>query len=221
MYRKEIVYDRETRDYAMYVNDELVGYARSYHDAESTLDQLVYEWLRHPHTGAVQQYRATLVETADIASEQNELEVETEETTTTTTNPTVHARFIPLADPVETGDVFELEIKLSGRVTVDPETLQDAYIAALAAPALQTARWQRALHRAIDEIITTGVITISDKALVWSSKTSEATYSATATGCQCAAFSGAQPCKHRAAAIIAALYQPDIVTVWNVRQVTR
>lgn len=46
MYRKEIVYDRETRDYAMYLDYELVGFARTYHDAEITLDQLVLELLQ-------------------------------------------------------------------------------------------------------------------------------------------------------------------------------
>lgn len=43
--RKEIIYDRETRDFAMYLNGDLVGFARSYHEAETTLDQLVYEVL--------------------------------------------------------------------------------------------------------------------------------------------------------------------------------
>ena len=43
MYRKEFVYDRETRDYAMYLDGELVGFARTYHEAEITLDQLVFE----------------------------------------------------------------------------------------------------------------------------------------------------------------------------------
>jgi len=45
MYRKEIVYDRGTRDYAMYLDSELVGFARTYHKAEVTLDQLVFELL--------------------------------------------------------------------------------------------------------------------------------------------------------------------------------
>lgn len=49
-YRKEICYDRETRDYAMYLDGELVGYARSYHEAEITLDQLVFELLSHGAT---------------------------------------------------------------------------------------------------------------------------------------------------------------------------
>lgn len=43
MYIKEIVYDHENRDYAMYLDGELVGYARTYHEAEITLDQLVFE----------------------------------------------------------------------------------------------------------------------------------------------------------------------------------
>ncbi len=45
MYSKTIVYDRETRHYAMYLDDELVGFARTYHEAEITLDQLVFELL--------------------------------------------------------------------------------------------------------------------------------------------------------------------------------
>jgi hypothetical protein len=45
MYRKQIVYDRETKDFAMYLDSELVGYARTYLAAEVTLDQLVYELL--------------------------------------------------------------------------------------------------------------------------------------------------------------------------------
>jgi len=43
MYRTEIVYDREVREYAMYLDGELIGFARSYHEAEITLDQLVFE----------------------------------------------------------------------------------------------------------------------------------------------------------------------------------
>jgi hypothetical protein len=47
MYRKEIVYDRETRDFAMYLDGELVGFARTYHEAEVELDRLVYDLLSH------------------------------------------------------------------------------------------------------------------------------------------------------------------------------
>lgn len=42
---KEIVFDRETRDYAMYLNGEFVGYAPCYHVAEVELDRLAYERL--------------------------------------------------------------------------------------------------------------------------------------------------------------------------------
>lgn len=37
---KEIKYDRASRDYAMYLNGELVGYASTYHDAEVELDYI-------------------------------------------------------------------------------------------------------------------------------------------------------------------------------------
>lgn len=49
MYRKEIAYDRETRDYAMYLEGELVGFAWTYHEAEITLDQLVFELMSDGH----------------------------------------------------------------------------------------------------------------------------------------------------------------------------
>lgn len=56
MYAKEIVYVPETRDFAMYLGTEgrpdsfeLVGFARTYADAEMTLDELVYELLNGDH----------------------------------------------------------------------------------------------------------------------------------------------------------------------------
>lgn len=51
LYHKEIVYDRETHDYAMYLDGELIGFARTYHAAEVMLDQLVYELLTHNFAG--------------------------------------------------------------------------------------------------------------------------------------------------------------------------
>lgn len=65
--RKEIVYDRETRDFAMYLNGDLVGFARSYHEAETTLDQLVYEVLSRGTVDLVEQHRETLAEDVDAA----------------------------------------------------------------------------------------------------------------------------------------------------------
>jgi hypothetical protein len=46
MGRKLIMYDRSTRDYAIYLDGELIGYARSYLEAEAVLDQLHMELLR-------------------------------------------------------------------------------------------------------------------------------------------------------------------------------
>lgn len=43
MYEKDIQYDPETRDFAMYLDGEIVGFARTYQEAEQTLDQLVWE----------------------------------------------------------------------------------------------------------------------------------------------------------------------------------
>jgi hypothetical protein len=49
MYDKSIAYDYETRDYAMRLDGELVGFARNYHEAEIALDLLVYEMLSDGH----------------------------------------------------------------------------------------------------------------------------------------------------------------------------
>ena len=46
MRHKLIMYDRSTRDFAIYLDGELVGYARSYLEAEAVLDQLRMERLR-------------------------------------------------------------------------------------------------------------------------------------------------------------------------------
>lgn len=54
-YTKEIVWDRETRDYAMHLSGELVGFARSYVEADETLDALIFELLNpKPPTPAAQ-----------------------------------------------------------------------------------------------------------------------------------------------------------------------
>lgn len=45
MYTKSIKYDRTTKDYLATLDGELVGYFRSYHDAEIALDELVFQLL--------------------------------------------------------------------------------------------------------------------------------------------------------------------------------
>ncbi len=52
MYRKVIVRDRITKDFAMYLNGELIGYAPSYFQAETRLNKLVYDLLSKPGTVA-------------------------------------------------------------------------------------------------------------------------------------------------------------------------
>lgn len=44
---KQIIYDRTTRDFALYLDDELVGYARTYSEGETTLNELVLSILQH------------------------------------------------------------------------------------------------------------------------------------------------------------------------------
>ena len=46
MRRRLIMYNRMTKDFAMYFDGQLVGYARSYLEAEAVLDQLQMELLR-------------------------------------------------------------------------------------------------------------------------------------------------------------------------------
>jgi hypothetical protein len=45
MYQKQIVYDGEVHVFAMYLDGDLVGFARTYQEAETTLNRLVYELL--------------------------------------------------------------------------------------------------------------------------------------------------------------------------------
>src|SRR6266480_3053965 len=44
---KSIIYDPESGDHAMYLDGELIGFARTAHEAQTTLDQLVLELLSH------------------------------------------------------------------------------------------------------------------------------------------------------------------------------
>jgi hypothetical protein len=48
---KTISYDPHTGDHAMYLGGELIGFARTHHEAEITLDELVHELLRHTSNG--------------------------------------------------------------------------------------------------------------------------------------------------------------------------
>jgi len=45
--QRDIVRDAESGDYAMYLDGELVGFARTAHEGETTLDELIYSRLAH------------------------------------------------------------------------------------------------------------------------------------------------------------------------------
>lgn len=54
LYRKEVVYDPETHDYAAYLDGELVGFGRNQLEAETLLNDLVIELLKTGYfTGSV------------------------------------------------------------------------------------------------------------------------------------------------------------------------
>jgi glutamate mutase epsilon subunit len=52
MYEKAIIYDPETRDFAMYLDGELVGFARTFQEGETTLNELVYDLLNREFSTA-------------------------------------------------------------------------------------------------------------------------------------------------------------------------
>lgn len=52
MYHKAIRYDREVDEFAMYLNGELIGFARTFQEAELTLDELIYELLTWHYVAA-------------------------------------------------------------------------------------------------------------------------------------------------------------------------
>jgi hypothetical protein len=46
-FRKEIKYDRATKDYSLYLDGEYVGSARNYSEGERALNAMVYDALTH------------------------------------------------------------------------------------------------------------------------------------------------------------------------------
>lgn len=51
----DATYRRESRDYAMYLDGELIGFARTYHEGEIALDELVFELLSSGATATATQ----------------------------------------------------------------------------------------------------------------------------------------------------------------------
>jgi hypothetical protein len=68
-YTKSIIYDAETRDFAMLLNGEVVGWARTYREAEDTLDALVTDLItRDAATIAAHEAAAALDTAAAFAA---------------------------------------------------------------------------------------------------------------------------------------------------------
>lgn len=57
---REIVYDAETRDFALYLDGELVGFARSYADGERVIDTILAERGRRGQLAPVAERRVTI-----------------------------------------------------------------------------------------------------------------------------------------------------------------
>jgi hypothetical protein len=62
---KYIRYDPETQDYAMYLDAQFIGFARTQHEAEVSLDELLLSILEQ-----------TRIDTADMAADNAALRVE-------------------------------------------------------------------------------------------------------------------------------------------------
>lgn len=52
MYTKFIRYERSTKDFAMFLNGELIGYASTRQAAQEQLDRIVYDLLSHQSAAA-------------------------------------------------------------------------------------------------------------------------------------------------------------------------
>lgn len=53
MYAKTITYDRQTKDFAAYLNGELIGYFPNHLQAENELNRIVYETLSRQSTASI------------------------------------------------------------------------------------------------------------------------------------------------------------------------
>lgn len=69
MYVKEVSYDRETRDFAAFLDGNLVCYRATYMEAEEVLDGIVYERLRRKNPPVASETFASDPETRQAVSE--------------------------------------------------------------------------------------------------------------------------------------------------------
>lgn len=197
---KAIEYDRETRDFALYLDGELVGFARSYQDGETVLDDLITRRAQRSGLGtpttttsddpnalvaeAVQrQYEPTREEEAEVADWLDALEAEVAETRARDSYP---APVFVAASPV--------------RYFLPPAELVAECLAALRRTA--EGATARALDKAAYEVARGAYgLTLVDGSgalLVPSRTTGGVIYRVTQDGCSCPAGEAGKLCHHAA-----------------------
>ena len=77
--QRDIVYDSATRGYAMYLDGDLVGIARTHDQAETTLDELVYHTLIQRPLTVAESLAAELVALHPALSLSDALDIATRE----------------------------------------------------------------------------------------------------------------------------------------------
>ena len=177
---KDICYERETQDFALYLDGQFFGYARTRREAEERLDALVYDRL----TKGVQAEASTASALPDEF---------------------VDAVLSTHREPVDpsTGLPFEDEQAPLGTLTV--ATLTDAICEALDTAREKAAgnlRWMTALDSAANWLLQQEELAWDGEAHalhVPSASTPGIVYIANGA-CQCEAFSKHNACWHRAAA---------------------
>ncbi len=66
--RTRIVYDPDMHDFAMSLDGDLIGFARTYQEAEDTLDTLIFSILTHPHDTPADDVPPAPLDCADLAA---------------------------------------------------------------------------------------------------------------------------------------------------------
>ena len=177
---KDIRYDRETQDFALYLDGGFVGYARTRREAEERLDALVYDRL----TKGVQAEASTASALPDEF---------------------VDAVLSTHREPVDPSTGLPFEDEQAPLVTLTVATLTDAICEALDTAREKAAgnlRWMTALDSAANWLLQQEELTWDGEAYalhVPSASTPGLVYIANGA-CQCTAFTTHAACWHRAAA---------------------
>ncbi len=231
---KSIELDVKSGDYEMKLNGEIIGYVRTYQDA----DGVIAAWIKKVYTAqpaAVETWVCGVCENeypADsdgdewidrsdedgglmwvcrscVELDRDAAELQADREKCIPDSDMIAFRVAATPEPIE---VENYPCGFSpGAHQLSDALVMDAYVTALAAPELQTSRWQNALHKGYDHLVGEWRIGIrNDGAYFWRPDTGEGgCYVVTPDSCQCQAFKSGQPCKHRATAKILRFYGQD------------